>query len=229
MTSSNSADNSTLLTLWRTYASLDPKINYSGRTTLFPPRRLFLSHLPTFQGHERKENGLRTRSETGWHPLLAKAAFPALGIMYKEDWEDFSRMEVPFVLERTVVVDRGAAMRGPGMGSMESPSHSIPLERLEGSRHWWEPIRKTLARYFEVDEKVKTVITYLSRQNAQSGPMLREVDHKALVDALGKLGNEFEVNIVDELEQGWHTRMGAVVRSTVSDLVPFEWKRTNGP
>jgi len=55
----------------------------------------------------------------------------------------------------------------------------------------------------------------MPRQSAQSGPMLMEEDHRALLDALGKLGSEFEVHVVDEQEDEWDTKMSAIVQSTV--------------
>jgi hypothetical protein len=156
---------------------------------------------------------VHTRSLTGFHPFLAKAAFPTLGINYRKDWEDYHSMQVPFILERVVIADRGAADR-----SGKTPAFSSPFEDLHASKYWLEPIRRALVAYLDVpqDGKKKRVMTYLSRQGL-TGPRLKNADHEALVKELNKLGRRhgYEVVILSE-KVSWDQRMTAIVQSTVS-------------
>jgi hypothetical protein len=141
--------------------------------------------------------------------------------MYKEDWEDYALMEVPFVFERLVVADFGAAARSAN----DMPPFTLPLVGLNASKEWWEPIRQNLAKFLRVDHHAqnfnsgqeKTVVTYISHQDATSGSRLRSGDHDALVNALETLheSNDFEVNIVSS-EGPWVERLSAVAQSNVS-------------
>ncbi|KAG1748268.1 uncharacterized protein EDB91DRAFT_1047900 [Suillus paluster] len=215
-------NNYTLFSLWRTHSSL----NASTSPELFrPPRRLFFPNIPTLQG-ERPEVNVRPilrryRSDSGFHPYLPKAAFPMLGLMYKEDWEDYALMEVPFLFERLVVADFGAAERATN----DLPPFALSLIGLDASKEWWEPIRENLAKFLHVDPHAqnpngggeKTIVTYISRQDARSGPKLRRADHDALVSALEQLrrSDNFEVYVVSSEEGHWTERMSAIAQSTV--------------
>ncbi|KAG1726941.1 hypothetical protein EDB19DRAFT_1943709 [Suillus lakei] len=104
-------DNYTLFLLWRTHSFVSTS---TSSDPFHPPRRLFFPNIPTFKGIQPDLNGpviRRHRSDSGFHPYLPKAAFPLLGLMYQEDWEDYALMEVPFVFKRLVVADFGAAAR----------------------------------------------------------------------------------------------------------------------
>lgn len=85
------------------------------------PLRLVFPHLPTFstphippkpEEDQKKHPPPRERSYFGVHPLLPKAVLPTVGTWFEEDWADLGEMHVPFVFERVVVADRGAAERG---------------------------------------------------------------------------------------------------------------------
>ena len=121
------------------------------------------------------------------------------------------------------MADRQAA--GHSVNS-EQPIFSLPFD-LEASKNWWEPVRRTLALYFDAyyeKAKDKKVITYLHRQSESTGPKLVSEDHDALVRALQKLGRSrgYVVHIVSTstTETDWNEKMGAVVRSSVSLLFP---------
>ena len=222
---SSPQDNSTLFALWRAYSSLDPSIDAFGRTTLpapvrlvFPNNRFFTDANPKFEDHWIR----RRRVDTGFHPYLAKAAFPRLTSLYYEDWEDYHKMEVPFVLERIVVADRTAAQE-----SLD-PNQPVfaPSMTLEGSPYWWEPIRRALAGYYDLNEgdaSSKPVVTYLHRQGEADGPRLPDNDHELLVRSLKNMAraNGYELNVVSTLtsETAWDAKMSSVVRSSVSGLV----------
>jgi len=144
-----------------------------------------------------------------------------LGLMYKEDWEDYALMEVPFVFERLVVADFGAAARLAN----DVPPFALPFVGLDASKEWWEPIRQNLAKFLHVNHRAqnlnsgqeKIVVTYISRQDTTNGSRLRRADHDALVDALETLheSNDFEVNIVSS-EGPWAERLSAIAQSNVS-------------
>ncbi|KIJ15878.1 hypothetical protein PAXINDRAFT_114346 [Paxillus involutus ATCC 200175] len=217
-----SPSNYTLFSLWRTYSSLNMSISASDALVLPPPRRIFYPNVPTFMGERPDLNKpivFRHRSPSGFHPFLPKAAFPTLGLMYQEDWEDYALMHAPFLMRRVVVADQGAARRS----REDVPSFAIPLVQLEASKQWWEPIRRNVASFLNVVDqepkkswrsKTKPVIAYLSCQDAASGPKLRSADHEALVKELSNLGSEYTVYILPS-EASWTQRMTAITQSTV--------------
>lgn len=195
-------------------------------------------------GEQPDPNGpiiLRQRSPGGFHPFLVKAAFPTLGLLFEEDWIDYARLHVPFLIKRVVVADQGAARQA----RTDVPPFAVPLVELKVAQDWWEPIRRQVARVLDVAEAVPkkktwlqqraTVVTYLSRQNTTDGPRLRDADHAALVKALGELGGRYTVHVVPP-EASWMERMRAIAQSTVrgdcraSDggLICLAWKGCPG-
>ncbi|KAJ8589367.1 hypothetical protein M405DRAFT_738703 [Rhizopogon salebrosus TDB-379] len=215
-------NNYTLFSLWRTYSSLNTSTS-PGHNLLPPPRRLFFPNIPTFKDPRPRDSDtptIRHRSDSGFHSHLPKAAFPTLGLMYMEDWEDYAQMEVPFLIEKLVVADLGAA----GRSTNDVPPFAVPHLGLDASTEWWEPIRQNLAHFFNGEDPAqnanslneKPIVTYISRQDAVGGSKLRRSDHNALVAALETLrgSNNFEVYIVSS-EGQWTERLSAVAKSTV--------------
>ncbi|TFK72089.1 hypothetical protein BDN72DRAFT_378723 [Pluteus cervinus] len=119
--------NSTLFSLWRLYTLLERNLSTTGLTTLPQPRRLILPHTTPFSDPP-PDNPFtrRTRSPTGFHPYLPKVIFPKMGVLYKEDWEDYMKMERPFLLERIVLVDRRVAVKMDGV--MGRPGYGRLIE-----------------------------------------------------------------------------------------------------
>ncbi|KAF8348685.1 hypothetical protein F5887DRAFT_1249702 [Amanita rubescens] len=220
MSADKTPHNSTLFALWRTYSSLDTSIDASGQTTLpspvrlvFPNNRFFTDANPPFQNHSIR----RRRVDTGFHPYLAKAAFPRLTPLYYEDWEDYHKMQVPFVMERIVVADRTAAQKSLDINQpIFAPSFT-----LEGSPYWWEPIRRTLTSFYDLKEETRSkhVVTYLQRQAEANEPRLQDNDHELLVRSLKNMAraNGYELQVVSTLtnETAWDTKMSAIARSSV--------------
>lgn len=211
------------------YSSLDHSIDQLGRTTLPPPNRIIFPQLRVFTDPNPLPHFhwiRRRRVDTGFHPYLLKAAFPQLTVMYQEDWEDYHKLQFPFVIERIVVADREAAEATLHLGQ---PSYAPPFE-LEASEFWWEPVRRALAEYFgEAEGQTESkVITYLHRQGEKTGLRLRDEDHQALVGALKGLGRArgYDVHIVSSVtdETSWSEKLRAVVKSSVS-LVSFSVPR----
>jgi hypothetical protein len=173
-------------------------------------------------------NKPRIRSKTGIDDLAVKAAFPTMAIMYREDWNDFAEMQMPFILERVVIADRGAAARAGG----SQPVFSPPFQDMVASRHWWQPVRRVMTGFLQLpDERknskpmgapviTKPVVTYLSAQEVGSGPRLKDKDHSLLVETLKKFQrtSRYEVNIVPA-NAPWFDRMRILVRSTVCHVL----------
>ena len=84
--------------------------------TLLPPRRVFYSNVHALLG-ERPEEGKpivpQLRGPSGFHPMLPKAAFSTLGLMYAKDWADYGLLYVPFLLKWVVVADQGVVGANP--------------------------------------------------------------------------------------------------------------------
>ncbi|KAJ7666155.1 hypothetical protein DFH06DRAFT_1295308 [Mycena polygramma] len=221
MAADSTPHNSTLLALWRTYSALDPEIGSDGSTELAPPRRLLFPYYSFFTDPPPEHEDVKTRRQrvvNGFHPELVKAAFPFLTVMYHEDWEDYHKMEVPFVFERLVVADRTAARHG---AEEHEPIYAPPFKAGGSSEHWWEPIRRGLATYFDVygANAPKKAVTYVQRQSHRHGLRLSDADHTALVGALRKLERDYgyEVHIVSNIgeEMSWSDRLRGIVRSSV--------------
>ncbi|KAI0642757.1 hypothetical protein C8Q79DRAFT_917243 [Trametes meyenii] len=186
----------TLLSLFRTHASLTStasSASYTSSTGLHiiapstspsdpsasapAPLRLIFPHIPTFSspnvppgpGQDPKAHPPpRDRAYIGVHPLLSKAILPSLGVWYTEDWQDLADMHVPFLLERVVVADRGAAERGRSHWVTESSRTDDLKKRVAGQEgepvwaasfiglpanpSWWAPARAALLRYLHIGD-----------------------------------------------------------------------------
>ncbi|KAL1949057.1 hypothetical protein VTO73DRAFT_10863 [Trametes versicolor] len=192
-----SQDPYTLLSLFRTHASVSsgaPSSSFtssSGLHIITPPSssspsapsipaplRIIYPYIPTFSspnvppgpGEDPKAHPPpRTRAYTGTHPLLPKVVLPTLAAWYQEDWQDFADMHVPFLLERVVIADRGAAERGraswiPAADAARvdemskrapptaetAPAWAAPFIGLSAPETWWTPVRTALLRYLHL-------------------------------------------------------------------------------
>jgi hypothetical protein len=143
---------------------------------------------------------------------------------YLEDWDDYHKMEVPFVFERIVIADRLAAEGSVVEGQ---PIYSTAFALEGGSSHWWEPVRVTLATYLgqhEIKPKAKKVVTYIHTQAESQGAKLSAEDHESITRALGKAGRKYgyEVHVVSTQtnQTDWITKMTAIVKSSVRHNIP---------
>lgn len=215
-------DPRTIVSLWKTYSSLDTEITADGATTLAFPSRIAYPRIPYFADSQPpwQENGAdeliaRARSDFGFPHTLAKALLPSTGIVYRHDWSDLHESEVPYVLDRVVIADYQAAMQAPSED--ELPYWAAPFKALDGSKNWWEPIRSALSRVMRVAENSdEFVVTYVSRQDVESGPTLRPEDHDILVKELEKLARDTKctVKIVPH-SAPWQERLSSILRSTI--------------
>lgn len=205
----DTSDGFTLLTL----QLLQSRLNLSE-----PPARLILPAVPTYSDPKPPDpyDGTppRQRSTVGVHPITLKAAYPRLaGTMFHEDFDDFVGLESPVLIERLVVVDRGASARA---GQPDAPWARLFTSQRDAIRQdWFEGVRQTLWAFLGMEEAKVTgkEVTYLSRQ--MEGPRMSAKDHEALIKELKKLG--VTVHVVDETTP-WLEHMSAVVRSSVRRL-----------
>ncbi|KIK56611.1 hypothetical protein GYMLUDRAFT_61873 [Collybiopsis luxurians FD-317 M1] len=203
--------NTTLLSLWSMHSSLEPSTASPARLIL--PQTSAFEDSDLDENYDKKKNlALRLRSATGSHPFLTKIAFPHMGITYKEDWEDYMGMEVPYVIQRLVIADYRVAGTDGLSTVLQRAAHA--------SRNWWEPIRHNVAEFFQEfdDQLERNSITYVHRPGA-----MNVKDHDSLVRALNRLGEDrdIDIHLVEALDGDrennvdWGGRMAAVVKSNV--------------
>ena len=214
-------DSHTVISLLRTYSSLDTEINADGATTLAFPSRIAYPRIPYFtdpqpiwHGDGSDELIQRTRSDIGLSHSLIKSLLPFTGITYQRDWLDLHESEVPYVLERVVIADYGAATQASA--GDELPYWSAPFKDLEASKNWWEPLRSGLSRVMRIAENSDEVVTYISRQDVESGPTLKPEDHDVLVKELERLARDTKCLVeVVSYSAPWQEKLSAILRSTV--------------
>jgi len=216
-----------VISLLRTYSSLDAEITSDGATALAFPSRIAYPRVTYFSDPQplREEGGAeelipRTRTQMGLSHSLTKSLLPSTGIMYHHDWLDFHESEIPYVLERVVIADRKAATKAPSGDGL--PYWSAPFKSLTASKNWWEPVRSGLSRVMRVTENSnEAVVTYISRQDVDSGPTLKPEDHDVLMKELEKLARDTKctVKIVSH-SAPWQEKLPAILRSTVCSLSP---------
>jgi hypothetical protein len=187
---------------------------------MFPALPVFSNPVP----EPIDENIPRTRTNIGVSPETLKAAYPSLvGVQFEHDFEDFIGINMPVLLDRVVVSDRGAARQSglsPGMSAW-----SPPFTLLRASEDWFEPVRRALAQVvLGEDESVVTgstatgthAVTYISRQGNGDSGRIFAADHEALLAELQNLARTgVNVFVIDE-NASWTERMRALAQSTVS-------------
>lgn len=156
-------------------------------------------------------------------------AFPHLTVMYHQDFEDYAKMEVPFMFERLVVGDRKAAQKVLGEGSNE-PVFASAFElggvddQVKGD--WWEPVRRNVELFLDLDQESlgQKVVTYVMTQDMEGKVRMKQEQHEKLVSALKRMerniGCEVQVIYEDTGRTPWTERMEAIVRSTVRFSFP---------
>ena len=220
-------DPRTVISLLRTYSSLDAEITADGATTLALPSRIAYPRITYFSDPQPLvvEGGSdelipRTRTEFGLPHTLTKSLLPSTGILYYRDWLDLHESEIPYVLERVVIADRGAATRASAGDGL--PYWSTPFKDFTAPKDWWEPVRSGLSHVMRVAENSNdAVVTYISRQDVESGPTLRPGDHDVLVKELEKLAHDTKCTIkVIPHSASWQDKLSAILRSTVCSFFP---------
>ena len=109
--------------------------------------------------------------------MILKAAFPTIDTMYEEDWKDFADMQLPYILERVIIADRGAAERfsadwdtpwTPPAGGAYKELRKRQLEDglppwvapfgLDVPEGWWAPARAALRAYYNLKKQAAPVV-----------------------------------------------------------------------
>ena len=207
------------------YNSIDTEITSDGATTLPFPSRIAYPRIPYFSDPQplRMEDGSdelipRTRTELGLPHSLTKSLLPSAGIMFYHDFLDLHESEIPYVLERVVIADREAATKASSGDGL--PYWSAPFKDLTASKNWWEPVRSGLSRVMRVAEDPnEVVVTYISRQDVESGPTLKLEDHDLLVKELQKLAHDTKCTLkIVPHSAPWQEKLSAILRSGVRPL-----------
>lgn len=200
-----------LFGLWRTYSSLDQKIESDGVTLLASPRRFMFTHA----------KALEWRDYSHMNTFMLKAVFPSMSYEFADEFADRAKAARPYIYDRIVFADRAAALRGAQFAhTWRTASEAFTLN---GSPYWWSPVRRNLLEFIGVPESTlhpadsaTPVITYVSRQD-WGRRMLRKEDDAVLVKALNGLHDKYgyEVNIVsmDKLSRDEQLRLAA--RTTI--------------
>lgn len=218
-------DSHAVISLLRMHSILDTEVTSDGATTLAFPSRIAYPRITYFSDQQPPNVGdgsdeliPRTRSQLGLPRSLIKSLLPSTGIMYHQDWVDLHESDVPYVLERVVIADREAATKASSGDGL--PYWSAPFKDLTTTKNWWEPVRSGLSRVMRVAENSKeVVVTYISRQDVESGPTLKSEDHDVLVKELEKLGRDtkFTVKVIAH-SAPWQDKVSAILRSTVCSI-----------
>jgi len=211
-----SQDPYTLFSLFRTHSTLaaptlspsfSPDSSAQGRNASLAnvpaPLRLIFPNVPTFSSpHIPLAPGVdpkvhpepRVKSFMGIHPLLQKAALPALGIWYTEDWQDLIAMNAPWIFDRVIIADRGASERGRDLWTRGwspasedftkraeddgKPSWAAPFVGLRMKAGWWTPVRNALLSYLrlpELQEATSGKSSFWSKKPAATRPVVTYV------------------------------------------------------
>lgn len=205
----------------------------TNNAILLPPRRLFFSQI---------------HSEKIWHnPALRSLPhllFPGLGVLYSEDWKDYTESCRPFLLEHVVLLDRGAAARNP---RVQGSSGDVAWEgwRIDDKTEksnlqlgtpfdsfrdvgglWWSRWRHLLAENANLEinsedaKTKKTVITLVQDHSDQRGRLQLDSDAKLRAELVAiKLEEGYEVNYVKWNETNFLDRLDLALRTTVRQFI----------
>ena len=195
------------------------------------------------------------RDRPSFNSYFFRAAFPSLTVEVAEDWHDRvlstsadGAHARAWHFDKVLLADRSAAFRGDICGTQvhrtagEAFHHMRSAGRL--SKLWWEPVRRAVLRFADIDEAVldigvraaaqadkqtngaaalpaygeKVVVTYINRQGVRRH--LIDEDHARLVEDIAKLceKNGWEWNDVKAERLTKEQQLALVARTTVSSF-----------
>ena len=159
-----------------------------------------------------------------------------LAIEGEEDWNDRVFMtrngNRAWVFERVLLADRSASFRGDSCGGKTQRIASEAYEHVKNqtSKHWWEPMRRSVLRFAGVEEPIldagvlyntdkqqPIVINYISRQGGDRRKLI-DKDHEGLVKAVAKMATErgWEFNVVNAGGMTQEEQLRMAARTTAS-------------
>lgn len=198
-------------------------------------------------------NGWRDRP--GFNSYFLRGAFPSITVEVSEDWRDrvvassaLGEHARAWHFDKVLLADRSAAFRGIVCGTQvqrtagEAFHHMRNIKQL--SKWWWEPVRRAILRFADIDQKVieigtrayaqaektgdsevsmtgskrfgeKVVVTYINRQGVRRH--LVEEDHDRLVRDLEDMAhrNHWELNVVQAEKLTKEEQLELVAKTTV--------------
>ncbi len=181
----------------------------------------------------------------GLHPSLLHAVFPTLGISYSEDWKDFAQIEVPYLLDRVIIADSGAAERGRQnwTAGWEPPKttkaeHGVELRRrelieradevedslpiwaapfvgLKAPEGWWLPARAALLSYLRLPPDSPGGDSGTRGEKKSKGSDAPVLTYVSMQDEPSGAGPRLNSDTHDALVQGLHNLQADGVLSEV--------------
>ena len=196
---------------------------------LLPPRRLVFSQIPS----EKVRHNPALWS-------LPRLLFPGVGVLYTEDWKDYTDSRRPFLLENVVLVDRGAAARNPlvqntlgrtawGGEKIDDKTERLDLQLgtpFDSFRDvgglWWNRWRHLLAENMNLEVNIEgpktgqTVITLVQDHDSQRGRLAPDSDAKLRAELVAmKLEGDYEINYVKWNETDFTDRLDLALQTNV--------------
>ncbi|KAG9035592.1 hypothetical protein FRB95_010998 [Tulasnella sp. JGI-2019a] len=148
----------TFLGFWRMFSSLDPKIDVHGNTVLPTPARIIIPYCTDAQWSDYSQ----------FNQWFLHGVFPSLSIESLKEWDARRSMTAPnrtatshqklkaFRFTNLILSDRSATFRG---NICPSQTNRIASEAYEATKNissqwWWEPIRRSVMRFSDVEKDV---------------------------------------------------------------------------
>ncbi|KAG8890646.1 hypothetical protein FRB98_006149 [Tulasnella sp. 332] len=149
----------TFLGFWRVFASLDPNIDAYGNTNLPTPARIIVPYC----------NDAQWQDYSQFIRWFLHGVFPSISLESSNDWHARSSMTSPnrtltshpkqkaFRFSNLILSDRSAAFRGEICPSQTNriASEAYEVTKNISSKWWWEPIRRSVMRFSDVEKSVR--------------------------------------------------------------------------
>jgi len=152
--------------------------------------------------------------QTKW---AISSAFPAVGMIYKQDWLDHASARRPYLLQQVIIADHFVASSNSPLAALAMASTS-ELFRMYGSAYWWLPIRNNVVQFAGINPSAKPrpIITYINTQG--SIRQLNSQDHDQLVKSLLRLREMYGygINIIRFENQSPERQIQLAAETTVS-------------
>ncbi|KAG9005437.1 hypothetical protein FRB93_009743 [Tulasnella sp. JGI-2019a] len=144
----------TFLGLWRMFASLDPKIDAHGKSTLPKLGRIIVPYC--------SDDDWVNAGRAPFNQWFLQGVFPSIGIESSRDWNHRVSLTASpkglsaFRFANVVLSDRSASFRGnlcPGRTNRIA-SEAYEVTTSTSSQWWWEPIRQSVLKLSRVEKSI---------------------------------------------------------------------------